>query len=131
MIRERVNNGEIVSYGTLVDDGTMEGKKTHFNAVVNRHQSITDLAGRKISITGILVMPAIFENEEGEKNGYKIIMQLLDGSLISGSGNALLQSLDFAIAIFGEPTKENPIEAGVELIASSKNQLYKYVSLQM
>lgn len=129
MIYEYIDKGEIY---TSFPAETMEAKKKIYNATNTKCVSLSDMDGKEIEISDVIVTPAII-NSDGEetKNVTRCVLVGTDGKYYGGTGSALLQNIDNAIEIFGTPSKENPFKFAVTKIQSSKNAMYKYVTLEI
>lgn len=136
MIKETIKEKGIF---TTMETETVEQKKMLYNALNNKQESLTEHNNQTVNVVGVIAQDTVFSNgkddeedtEDKERAGYKVILVLDTGEMLSGSGNALLSSLDRAIALFGSPSNENPLSFTVKLEKSGKNSMYKYVTLCM
>jgi hypothetical protein len=118
---------------TSFEVNTLEDKKKLYNALNTKLESLSEHVNEDVEVTAIIVTPATFKDDEKDedKDGWKIVLTLKGGKMVTCSGNAVLQNLDNAVTIFGVPTEKDPMKFRVVENKSGRNAMYKYISLKI
>lgn len=111
-----------------VQGGDRKAKAMVYNAMNNPKHRLGDCINKKLKIKDVLAEIIELENEEtGEmQSAPRVVLIDENGESYQAVSNGIFNAVKKAIAVFGAPTWDEPLEILVKQISFGKNQMLTF-----